>query len=174
VPADPLRPASRPHKIQGLELARLDLARGNVDGASDLAEQALKDPKADQGEATYLIAQIDLIHGNAGDAKEGFEKTLTLTKDPRTLAWSHIYLGRLYDTMATPDRQHAVAEYQAALQVRDSRPDTRQAAEAGLKNPFALPRRDPAPDNQPKQGDDSNFDPTGKAQKDAYKPDPPK
>lgn len=169
VPADPLRPTPRPHKIQGLELAQLDLAKGNIDDASDLAEQALNDPKADHGQATYLLAQIDLIHGNPQDAKAGFEKTLTLTKDPRTLAWSHIYLGRLYDTMATPDREHAVAEYQAALEVRDSRPDTRQAAEAGLKKPFALPQRE-----QPKQDDDSNFDPTGKAQKDAYKPDPPK
>jgi tetratricopeptide (TPR) repeat protein len=169
-PADPLHPAPPPHQIQGLELAEVDLAKGKVDDASDLAEKALANPKGDHGKATYLLAQIDLIQGNPKDAQEGFEKTLTLTKDPRTLAWSHIYLGRLYDTMATPDRQHAVAEYQAALQVRDSRPDTRQAAEAGLKQPFALPRRDP----QPGQDDDSNFDPTGKAQKDAYKPDAPK
>ena len=168
-PADPLHPSAPPHKIQGLELAELDLAKGNVDGASDLAEQALKDPKSDHGQATYLLAEIDLLNGNAEDAKQGFEKALTLTKDPRTLAWSHIYLGRLYDTMATPDRQHAVAEYQAALQVRDSRPDTLQAAEAGLKEPFQLPRREA----QPAQ-DDSTFDPTGKAQKEAYKPDPPK
>jgi tetratricopeptide (TPR) repeat protein len=168
-PADPLHPAPPPHKIQGLELAELDLAKGNVDDASELAEQALKDPKADHGRATYLLAQVDLIHGNAHDAKTGFEKTLSLTKDPRTLAWSHIYLGRLYDTMATPDRDHAVAEYHAALEVRDSRPDTRQAAEAGLKKPFELPRREAQP-----SPDDSNFDPTGKAQKDAYKPDPPK
>jgi tetratricopeptide (TPR) repeat protein len=168
-PADPLHPAPRPHKIEGLELAELDLAKGNVDDASDLAEQALKDPRSDHGEATYLLAQIDLVHGHPREARDGFEKTLSLTKDPRTLAWSHIYLGRLYDTMATPDREHAVAEYQAALQVRDSRPDTRQAAEAGLKKPFELPRREA----QPTQ-DDPSFDPTGKAQKDAYKPDAPK
>jgi tetratricopeptide (TPR) repeat protein len=169
-PADPLHPSQPAHKIQGLELAEQDLSKGNIDDASDLAEQALKDPKSDHGAATYLLAQIDLIHGNPQEARAGFEKTLTLTKDPRTLAWSHIYLGRLYDTMATPDRQHAVAEYQAALEVRDSRPDTRLAAEAGLKQPFALPRRDP----QPGQDNDSSFDPTGKAQKDAYKPGPPK
>jgi tetratricopeptide (TPR) repeat protein len=167
-PADPLRPTPRPHKIEGLELAELDLAKGNVDDASDLAEKALQDPKADHGEATYMLARVDLIHGNAQDAREGFEKTLTVSKDPRTLAWSHIYLGRLYDTMATPDRQHAVAEYQAALEVRDSRPDTRRAAEAGIKEPFELPRREPAPNHV----DDSNFDPTGKAQKDSYKPNP--
>ena len=170
-PADPLsRGGTRPHKPQGMELAEIDLAKGDVDDAADLAGKAMQDPKADHGAAQYLLARVDLIHGNADEAKAGFEKTLTLTRDPRTLAWSHIYLGRLYDTMATPDREHAVAEYQAALEVRDGRPDTRQAAEAGLKKPFALPRRDPQPD----QSDDSNFDPTGKAQKEAYKPDAPK
>ena len=170
-PADPLsRGGARPHKLEGLELAEVDLAKGNVADAADLADKAMQDPKADHGEAQYLLARLDLMQGHAQNAKDGFEKTLTMTKDPRTLAWSHIYLGRLYDTMETPDRQHAVAEYQAALEVRDGRPDTRQAAEAGLKKPFALPKRE-----QPDQSDDdANFDPTGKAQKDAYKPDTPK
>jgi tetratricopeptide (TPR) repeat protein len=169
-PADPLRPMPQPHKIQGLELAELDLAKGQVADASDLAEKAMVDPKADHGEAAYLLARVELIEGHASDAKAGFEKTLELSKDPRTLAWSHIYLGRLYDTMSSPDRQHAVAEYQAALEVRDGRPDTKLAAESGLQKPFALPQREqPAPDPV----DDKNFDPTGKAQKDAYKPDQP-
>ena len=172
-PADPLNPgrARPPHKLDGLELAEMDLAKGNVADAADLADKAMQDPKADHGEAQYLLARLDLMQGHAQDAKQGFEKTLTLTKDPRTLAWSHIYLGRLYDTMETPDREHAVAEYQAALELRDARPDTRQAAEAGLKKPFALPKREPQPNQS---NDDANFDPTGKAQKEAYKPDAPK
>lgn len=170
-PADPLRPAVRPHKLQGLELAELDLAKGDTADAADLAEKAMADPKADHGQAAYVLARVELMHGNADDARAGFEKTLTLSKDPRTVAWSHIYLGRLYDTMATPDRQHAVAEYQAALEARDGRPDTRKAAEAGLKQPFALPRREAS---QPKQDEESGFDPTGKAQKDAYQPGTPK
>jgi hypothetical protein len=169
-PSDPLsRGSARPHKPEGLELAEMELAQGKVDDAADLAEKAMQDPKADHGEAEYLLARVDLMEGHAEDAKEGFEKTLTLSKNPRTLAWSHIYLGRLYDTMTTPDREHAMAEYQAALEVRDGRPDTRQAAEAGLQKPFALPRREP----QPSQDDDSNVDPTGKAQKEAYQPDAP-
>lgn len=170
-PADPLsRGGQRPHKLEGLDLAESDLAKGNIADAADLADKALQDPKADHGEAQYLLARVDLMQGHAQDAKDGFEKTLSMSKDPRTLAWSHIYLGRLYDTMETPDRQHAVAEYQAALQVRDGRPDTREAAEAGLKKPFALPKRE-RPDQK---DDDANFDPTGKAQKEAYKPDAPK
>jgi hypothetical protein len=131
----------------------------------------MSDPKADHGEAAYLLARVDLMEGHAEDAKTGFEKTLALSKDPRTVAWSHIYLGRLYDTMETPDRQQAVAEYEAALKARDGRPDTRKAAESGLAKPFALPQRQQTNANQ---NDDSTFDPTGKAQKEAYKPDPPK
>ena len=67
--------------------------------------------------------------------------------------------------MNPPDRPRAVAEYQAALAARDARPDTRMAAESGIKQPFALPRRAQAP-----KDDDADFDPTGKAQKEAYKP----
>ncbi len=69
--------------------------------------------------------------------------------------------------MDPPDRQKAVAEYKAALVARDSLPDTRQAAESGIAKPFALPRRQkPADDDQP-------FDPTGKAEKESYKPPAP-
>ncbi len=55
------------------------------------------------------------MEGDPDKASKGFEQTLALSKDPRTLAWSHIYLGRLYDTMDPPDRAKAVAEYKAAL-----------------------------------------------------------
>jgi tetratricopeptide (TPR) repeat protein len=150
-----------------MELAELDLLKGNATEAGDLAEKALADPHADHGAATYILARIDLMHGRPQDAVEGFQKALTLSHDPRTIAWSHIYLGRLYDIETTPERDKAIAEYNAALANRDSRPDTKAAAEAGLAKPFATPRRDQAPaddDNQP-------FDPTGKAEKDAYKPD---
>ncbi|MGA7158763.1 MAG: hypothetical protein WBY53_18100 [Acidobacteriaceae bacterium] len=167
VPPDPLRPTVQPHKIEGLELAELDLMKGDKDDAADIAEQALSDPRGDHASATYLLARIDLMDGDPDKASKGFEQTLQMSKDPRTLAWSHIYLGRLYDTMEPPERAKAVSEYKEALVVRDSRPDTRQAAESGIARPFMLPQRDTPPeDNQP-------FDPTGKAQKEAYKPPAP-
>ena len=106
------------------------------------------------------------------EAMAGFEATLKSTTDPRTLAWSHIYLGRLYDSMNPPDRDHAVAEYKAALAARDGRPDTKEAAQNGIAKPFALPLRANRP---PASDDDKDFDPTGKAEKDSYKPaDAPK
>jgi tetratricopeptide (TPR) repeat protein len=167
IPADPLREEAQPRKIEGMQLAELDLLKGDKDAAADLAEKALADPAGDHAKATYVLARIDLMEGDPEKASKGFEQTLTLSKDPRTVAWSHIYLGRLYDTMDPPDRQKAVAEYKAALVMRDSLPDTKKAAESGISKPFMLPQREkPASDDQP-------FDPTGKAEKDAYKPSKP-
>ena len=66
-----------------------------------------------------------------------------------------------------PDREKAVAEYKAALTVRDSQPDTKAAAEAGLKQPFSAPgmKQNAQPDDE-----DAPLDPSGKAEKDAYRP----
>jgi hypothetical protein len=164
---DPMRPAAQPRRIEGMDLAELDLMKGNPGDAADLAERALADPNGDHGRATYVLARIDLMEGHPDKATEGFESTLKLSHDPRTMAWSHIYLGRLYDTRSPPDRDKAVAEYKTALQVRDSLPDTKKAAEAGLDKPFALPQRT---QQTPATDDDKTFDPTGKAEKDAYKP----
>ena len=150
-----------------MQLAELDLLKGDKGDAADIAEKTLADPAGDHARAAYLLARIDLMDGDPEKASKGFEQALTLSKDPRTVAWSHIYLGRLYDTMDPPDREKAVAEYKAALATRDSLPDTKQAAQSGISKPFMLPRREkPAGDDQP-------FDPTGKAEKDSYKPAAP-
>ncbi len=134
---DPLRPTrSRPHAIEGMDLAELDLMKGQTADAADLAEKALADPHGDHGRAQYVLARVDLMQGDPEKAMQGFQQTLTLSKDPRTLAWSHIYLGRLYDAMNPPDRAKAVAEYQAALAHRDSRP--RHEARRGKRPEEAL------------------------------------
>jgi hypothetical protein len=104
-----------------------------------------------------------------GAAIGDFQATLDTSKDPRMLAWSHIYLGRLYDV--NDERQKALTEYQAALTVRDAQPDTKAAAEKGLKEPFVAP---PSQHQPPAQSDDdAPLDPTGKAEKNAYRPPPP-
>jgi tetratricopeptide (TPR) repeat protein len=166
---DPLRPTPQPRKIEGMDLAELKLMKGDTDGAGDLADKALADPKGDHGRATYVLARIELMQGDPQKAMEGFTAALSLSKDPRTLAWSHIYLGRLYDIETKPERDRAVAEYKAALEVRDSRPDTKQAAEAGIAKPYALPQRE----HPTAADDDAPFDPTGKAEKEAYRPEAP-
>ena len=105
------------------------------------------------------------------DAVEHFDEAIKTSKNPRTLAWSHIYLGRLYDTQQTPDRPKAVAEYKAALTVRDSAPDTKIAAEKGIKTAFSSPKRTQKSTDE--EDDRTPFDPSGKAEKEAYRPTPP-
>jgi len=151
-----------PRQVSGADLAEMKLLKGDLDGASALAKSALDDPKGDHAQAHYVMARVNLMQRDPDAAIEDFEQTLQLSKDPRTLAWSHIYLGRLYDVV--PDRQKALAEYQAALTVRDSQPDTKAAAEKGLKQPFTNPNGPAAkPQEEP-------LDPSGKAEKQAYRP----
>jgi tetratricopeptide (TPR) repeat protein len=157
-----------PRQLTGLELAEMKLLKGDVDGASAIAKSVLVDPHGDYGQAHYLLARVDLMQRQPGAAITDFQETLKSSKDPRTLAWAHIYLGRLYDVM--PDRDKALAEYHAALAVRDSQPDTKAAAESGLKQPFAAPGQQ----HQAEPDEDAPIDPSGKAEKDSYRPPPSK
>ena len=160
------------HRVQpvttGLQLAETKMMQGDAAAAEELAKKALNDPKGDHARAHYILARIDLLERQPDDAVTHFRAALDSSKEPRTLAWSHIYLGRLYDVQS--NRKKAIEEYEAALTVRDSQPDTRAAADQGLKQPFALPKREavvPATSDE-----DAPVDPSGKAEKDAYKPQP--
>jgi len=128
-----------PQQPKGLDLAELKLMKGDVSGATDLAQKALATHTGDPGRADFILARADLLNGKIDDAQAAFKQTLTATKDQRMLAWSHIYLGRIADV--EDQRDDAVAEYKAALTVRDGQPDTKQAAESGLKQPFTLPHQ---------------------------------
>ncbi len=157
-----------PQKPAGLRLAEMALLKGDTATASELAEKALADPAADHAEANYVLARAELMERQPEEAIGHFNTALKTSKDPRTLAWSHIYLGRLYDIQT--DRPKAVEQYRAALATRDSQPDTKAAAETGLKQPFALPKR-AKPHSE--EDDDTPVDPSGKAEKEAYRPTPP-
>ncbi len=158
-----------PELPTGLDLAEMKMFKGDLSGATALANSALADPHADHARAHYVLARINLMQRQPGAAIGDFQATLDTSKDPRMLAWSHIYLGRLYDVNA--ERQKALTEYQAALTVRDAQPDTKAAAEKGLKEPFVAPPVEHQPRAQ--ADDDAPLDPSGKAEKDAYRPPPP-
>jgi tetratricopeptide (TPR) repeat protein len=159
-----------PRQPTGLDLAEMKLFKGDKDGADEIAEKILASPTGDHARANYLIARINLLDQQPDDAVTHFHAALETSRDPRTLAWCHIYLGRLYDMQQTPDRKKAVAEYRLALNLRDDRPDTKAAAESGIRAPFAPPKREAMPDVD--DNDNTPVDPTGKAEKDAYKPPP--
>ncbi len=155
--------------LTAMDQAELKLQTGDRMGAEDLADkELLANPSS--GEALYVLARVKLMEGDAQGASEKLTQVLASSKDARTLAWAHVYLGRLYDTQTRPDRAKAVAEYKAALTTPGIQPDVRSAAQAGLQKPFAPPKRTQTDSDQKPSDDDEVLDPTGKAQKESYKP----
>jgi hypothetical protein len=126
-----------PPEPKGLDLAEMKLMKGDTAGAGALAQQSVTDKTGDPARANFILARVAIMQRDVSVAQHDFEETIRLSKDPRMLAWSHIYLGRIYDIQ--DERDQAVNEYRAALTVRDGQPDTRVAAEKGLKEPYAVP-----------------------------------
>jgi hypothetical protein len=134
---------SKPRKLTGLDLAEARLAAGDVATASAMARQTLavhSDDSllsvADGARANFILARAAALTGHPGDAISGFQKTLATSREPRLLAWSHIYLGRMLDLDCK--RDEAVSEYKLALEARDGQQDTRLAAERGVKAAYAV------------------------------------
>lgn len=128
-----------PRQLRGLDLADLKLMKGDTAAAAALAQQALDQHSGDPARANFILARCAILNHNTQAAVDGFEETIKESKEPRMLAWSHIYLGRIYDI--NDRRDEALEEYQAALTVRDGQSDTRLAAEKGLKEPWAVPHK---------------------------------
>jgi hypothetical protein len=146
-----------PRQLRGLDLAELKLIKGDSAGAAALAQQELKQHAADPGRADFILARCAVMDRNVEDARKYFEETIQLSKDPRLLAWSHIYLGRMDDLEQS--REEALTQYRAALQVRDGQVDTKEAAEKGIKAPYG-----PPPGAHPDdQGDGDSGDATAPA-----------
>ena len=133
------------HAQHGLDLAFARLHQGDPAGAQQLAETALKEHTPDPGRADYILALTSVMQGHMEDAEKNFNETIRLSKDPRLLAWSHIYLGRIHDIRE--ERDEAITEYKTALTVRDGQPDTKAAAEKGIKQPFEPPHSAQQQDN---------------------------
>jgi tetratricopeptide (TPR) repeat protein len=148
VEGDVVRRGTR--KLQGLDLAEMKLMQGDVPGAAALAQQELDHHTGDDARADFLLARCAVMQSNVDQARHYFEETIRLGKDPRLLAWSHIYLGRMDDLEHS--RDDALAQYQQALSNRDGQMDTKEAAERGLKEPYG------PPPGARRQDDDSDDD----------------
>ncbi len=133
---------SKPRKLTGLDLAEARLAAGDVATATAMARQVLAvhadtlDAVSQEARANFILARAAIMTGHPEDAINGFQKTIATTKEPRLVAWSHIYLGRMLDLDCK--RDEAVSEYKAALESRDGQQDTRLAAERGAKAAYAV------------------------------------
>ena len=139
---DVLSRSKPPKTLDGLDLAEARLAAGDIGTASALARQALTvhsdtlQAVADSARANFILARAAVLTGHSGEAINRFQTTLATSREPRLLAWSHIYLGRMLDLECKRDQ--ALAEYKLALENRDGQQDTRLAAERGVKAAYAV------------------------------------
>jgi hypothetical protein len=102
--------------------------------AAEVAFQKVLARYPDQIRAWYGLGMVALIDHDAPRAKQVFGRLTSgdhaATQDPMVMAWSHIYLARIYDDEGQTDL--AKSEYQAALTVQGSPDQARQAAQRGL------------------------------------------
>jgi tetratricopeptide (TPR) repeat protein len=122
-----------PEAIAALTEGERRIAEKNPRAAESSFQKVLaKYP--DQARAWYGIGLVALMDHDGVRAKEVFGRLTSgehaATDDPMVLAWSHIYLARIYDDEGQVER--AKAQYQEALAVSGSPDQARQAAQKGL------------------------------------------
>jgi tetratricopeptide (TPR) repeat protein len=120
-----------------LQTAEQRLAAGDSAAAQKLAQQALDEKTEDPGRALFILAQAATMNRKINDARDYFQKALQNSREPKVVAWSHIYLGRIFDLQE--DRDAALGEYRAAAGVSGSLPEAKAAAEQGLRQPYEPP-----------------------------------
>jgi len=115
------------------------LSAGDPQGAQKLAQQALDEQSGDPGRALFILAQVATMNRDINGARTYFQQALGVAKEPKVVAWSHIYLGRIFDIQE--NRDAAVDEYRAALAAANALPEAKAAAEKGLQQPYEPPAR---------------------------------
>ncbi len=128
---------ARPKSQHLLGVAERRLAAGDLKTAQQLAEQALQEGHEDAGRALFILAQVATANRDMAGAAGYFARALKATQEPKVAAWSHIYLGRIFDLQER--RENALDEYHAALSAGGSMPEVKAAAERGLQQPYEPP-----------------------------------
>lgn len=133
----------KPRQQDLLDVAQEKLATGEIAEAQKIAVEVASKNGPEAPRAYFVLGQVATLHKDPENAIKYFEQTLQSAKEPQLIAWSHIYLGRIYDV--DQERDMAVKHYQAALRAGDDTPQLKAAAENGLKAPYA---RRTQPDQQ--------------------------
>jgi hypothetical protein len=129
---------TRPHNENLLLTAERRLSAGDPETAQKLAQQALDEEQGDAGRALFILAQVASVNRDMDGAKTYFERALQSAREPKVIAWSHIYLGRIFDLRE--DRLSAVDQYRAALNSPGGAlPEVKTAAQRGLDQPYEPP-----------------------------------
>lgn len=87
-----------------------------------------------QPRAWYGLGMVAVLDHDADRAKEVFGRLTTgeyaASQDPLVMAWSHVYLARIFEDEGQLER--AKSEYQAVLTVQGAPAQAQQAAQKGL------------------------------------------
>ena len=136
--ADPeLLHLSRPMEGKLLLTAEQRLSAGDAQSAQKLAQEALDERSEDPGRALFILAQVATMNRDMQGARDYFQRALEVAREPKVVAWSHIYLGRIFDLQE--DRAAALDHYRAALSAGESLPEAKAAAQRGLQQAYEPP-----------------------------------
>jgi len=128
---------SRRNQAQVLTTAEKRLSAGDPKSAQELAQQALDENLGDQGRALFILAQVAVYNKDMKNAREYFERAIEAAKEPKVVAWSHVYLGRIFDLQE--EREAALEQYRAALSAASAVPEVKAAAQRGIDQPYEPP-----------------------------------
>ena len=126
---------AQPAQNKLLASAELRLSMGDPEGAHTFAQQALAEKTGDPGRAYFILARAAIMSKDVEGARDYFLHTVAVAHEPKVVAWSHIYLGRIFDLQE--DRTSAVEHYKAALSASADLPEAKEAAESGIEKPYA-------------------------------------
>ena len=102
--------------------------------AAELAFQSVLAKSPNETRAWWGLGLVALMEHDGDKAKQIFGRLTTgehaAKNDPMVLAWSHVYLARIYDDEGKLDQ--AKLEYQAAIDVQGAPTQAQQAAHKGL------------------------------------------
>jgi hypothetical protein len=114
------------------------LSAGDPESAQKLAQQALDEKKEDPGRALFILAQVATANSDMTGARNYFQRAIETAHEPKVIAWSHVYLGRIFDLKQ--DRYAALEQYRAAVEVAGNVvPEAKVAAQKGLERPYEPP-----------------------------------
>lgn len=128
---------SQPAQGKLLVAAEQRLTAGDPESAQKLAQEALDHHNEDPGRALFIMAQAATMNRDMQGARNYFEQALGVAHEPKVVAWSHIYLGRIFDLQE--NRQAALDHYRAALTASASLPAAKAAAQRGIEQPYQPP-----------------------------------
>src|ERR1051326_3540612 len=114
-------------------------AQGSLSEALTEFNKAL-DVNKNSSLAHYRIAEVFYLQRNYQSAANEYREAISGDQDPRwTEVWSHVMLGKIFDT--TGQRDRAVNEYRQAIQTNDNTQGALDEARKYLGQPYTRDRK---------------------------------